>query len=109
MDGHSPSGIAANPASAAIASEFAAAAHGVLANDTDAENNLKDGSGNVAAAQISIVTQPTRGGTVSVVTSGVNFTPKNNFRGTDVFTYTVRDLDGAVSNTATVRVNVINN
>lgn len=81
----------------------------LVANDTDADGNLKDASGNVAAARIIIVTQPTRGGTVSVLTDGVNFTPKKNFRGTDVFTYTVRDLAGAVSNTATVRVNVTNN
>jgi FtsP/CotA-like multicopper oxidase with cupredoxin domain len=80
----------------------------LVANDTDAENNLKDASGNVAASQVSVVTQPTRGGTVSVLTNGVNYRPKNNFRGTDVFTYTVTDTGTPpqTSNTATVRVNV---
>lgn len=80
----------------------------LVANDTDAENNLKDALGNVSADRISIVTPPTRGGMVSVVTNGVNFTPKNNFRGTDVFTYTVTDAGTPplTSNTATVRVNV---
>ncbi|MBI4717286.1 MAG: tandem-95 repeat protein [Planctomycetes bacterium] len=55
---------------------------------------------------ITIVTQPTRGGTLVVLTDGVNYTPKRNFRGTDVFTYRIRDTAGALSNTATARVNV---
>jgi VCBS repeat-containing protein len=77
----------------------------LTANDTDADSNLKDGYGNVAASQITIVAQPTRG-TLNVLTNGVNFTPRNNFKGTDMFTYTVRDLLGAESNVATVTVNV---
>jgi VCBS repeat-containing protein len=81
----------------------------LAANDSDPDGNLKDASGNVAAGQFTIVTPPTRGGTVQVLTNGVNFTPKKNFLGTDVFTYTVKDLDGAVSNEATVRVNVVRN
>jgi VCBS repeat-containing protein len=81
----------------------------LAANDSDPDGNLKDGFGNVAASQFNIVTLPTRGGTVQVLTNGVNFTPKKNFLGTDVFTYTVTDLDGAVSNEATVRVNVVKN
>jgi hypothetical protein len=44
---------------------------------------------------------------VSVLTNGVNYTPKRNFRGTDTFNYTVADLDGAVSNEVTVRINVV--
>lgn len=82
----------------------------LIANDTDTENNLKDGSGNVPAGRIHIVTQPTQKGTVSVVTNGVNYTPRRNFRGTDVFTYTVTDTGTPplTSNTATVRVNVTN-
>jgi FtsP/CotA-like multicopper oxidase with cupredoxin domain len=78
----------------------------LVANDTDAEGNLKDAFGNVPPERISIVTQPTRGGTVIKVTNGVNYTPRNNFRGTDVFTYTVSDSGGLTSNIATVRVNV---
>ncbi len=73
----------------------------LIANDTDAENNI-DPNG------IVIVANPNRGGTITVLTNGVNFTPKNNFRGTDVFTYTVTDAGTPplTSNTATVRVNV---
>ena len=78
-------------------------------NDSDADGNLKDSLGNVAAGQINITTgsTTTRGGTVSIVTNGVNYTPKRNFRGTDTFNYIVSDLDGAPSNEVTVRVNVV--
>jgi VCBS repeat-containing protein len=82
----------------------------LVANDTDAQNNLKNAAGNVPASRIHIVTQPTQRGTVSVVTNGVTYTPRRNFRGTDVFTYTVTDTGTPplTSNTATVRVNVTN-
>jgi hypothetical protein len=80
-------------------------------NDSDPDGNLKTPgiTGNVAPGQITITTGAiaTRGGAVSVVTNGVNFTPKKNFRGTDTFSYTVADLDGAESNEVTVRVNVV--
>lgn len=73
----------------------------VLANDRDPDGALVPSS-------VSIVTQPTRGGTASVNANGtVRYTPRLNFRGTDVFTYNVKDDRGGVSNTATVRVNVV--
>jgi VCBS repeat-containing protein len=76
----------------------------VIGNDTD-----EDGS--VNGATIEIVTQPIRGGTVEVNPAGfpvgtIRFTPKNNFRGTDTFSYRVQDNEGNWSNTATVSVNV---
>jgi FtsP/CotA-like multicopper oxidase with cupredoxin domain len=74
----------------------------VTANDSDPDGNLDPGSIIITTGGFA-----TRGGTVSVVTNGVEFTPKKNFRGTDTFNYTVADLDGAVSNEATVRVNVV--
>ena len=78
-------------------------------NDSDANANLKDGLGNVAASQITLTTgtSTTRGGSLTVVTNGVNYSPRRNFRGTDTFNYTVTDLDGAVSNEVTVRVNMV--
>jgi len=80
-------------------------------NDSDVDGNLKDGLGNVAASQISIMTgsASTRNGLVSVDINGngVNYTPRRNFRGTDTFNYTVTDLDGATSNEVTVRVNIV--
>jgi hypothetical protein len=72
----------------------------VVANDSDPD-------GTIAANTVAIVTQPNKGGTVAVNANGtVNYTPKLNFKGTDVFTYNVKDNLGKVSNTATVRVNV---
>lgn len=76
----------------------------VLANDYDPDGLLASS----AVGIVTITTQPTRGGTVEVVTNGVLFTPKRNFRGTDVFKYTVTDSAGALSNETTVRVNVVN-
>lgn len=77
-------------------------------NDTDIDENLRL-LGVVDSTQITVTTgtRSTRGGTVAVVSNGVNYTPKRNFRGTDTFNYTVEDLDGAVSNEVTVRVNVV--
>lgn len=72
----------------------------VLSNDYDPDGSL-------SPSTVQIVTAPTRGGTASVIAGGnVVFTPKRGFRGTDVFTYTVKDNNGAISNAATVRVNV---
>jgi hypothetical protein len=72
----------------------------VVANDSDPD-------GTIAANTVTIVTRPNKGGTVAVNANGtVTYTPKLNFRGTDVFTYNVKDNLGKVSNTATVRVNV---
>ena len=75
----------------------------MAAND---EGNIRDASGNVSADQFTIVTPPNQRGTVELVTNGVNYTPRRNFTGTEIFTYTVSDFDGAVSNEATVTVSV---
>jgi len=73
----------------------------LVANDYDPD-------GTINPATVATVDNPTMGGTVANQGNGtVIFTPKRNFRGTDVFTYTVRDNLGAVSNKATVRVNVV--
>lgn len=72
----------------------------LIANDTDID-------GTINPASVVITTLPTRGGTVTNHLNGtVTFTPKNNFRGTDVFRYRVNDNNGGLSNIATVRVNV---
>lgn len=77
-----------------------AVAINVLANDSDVDGTL--------VASSVTATKPTRGGTAVVNANGsITYTPRQNFRGTDTFTYTVRDDDGAVSNAATVRVNVV--
>ncbi len=75
----------------------------VVANDTDVD-------GVIVPASV-VVTAPLsqRGG--AVVNNGdgtVTYTPpRPSFRGTDTFQYTVKDDDGATSNVATVRINVL--
>jgi FtsP/CotA-like multicopper oxidase with cupredoxin domain len=76
----------------------------VLANDSDPDGNLYP-------ATLTIVTPPNKGGTLTIVGNGSNsvtlaYTPKLNFRGSENFSYRVRDSAGATSNTATVKVNV---
>lgn len=72
----------------------------VLANDSDPDGSLDPASVNIAAA-------PDKGGTVAVNANGtVSYTPKLKFRGKETFKYTVRDQAGALSNLATVTVNV---
>lgn len=73
----------------------------VLANDTDAD-------GNIASSTVAVATRPVMGGSAVANADGsITFRPRLYFRGTDVFQYTVKDADGAVSNSATVRVNVV--
>ena len=72
----------------------------VLANDFDPDGSLN-------SASVSIVAAPNKGGTVTINADGtVSYTPKLKFRGKESFKYTVRDQAGALSNTATVTVNV---
>ncbi len=75
----------------------------VVLNDTDSD-------GTVMAGTVALTSTTTaRGGTATFNGGGiVTYSPPNaGWRGTDTFTYTVQDDDGAVSNVATVTVNVI--
>jgi hypothetical protein len=66
-----------------------------------------DPDGMIDAASVMLVDPPSRGGLVSNPGDGtLVFTPKWKFRGTDTFTYFVRDNLGSASQSATVRVNV---
>jgi hypothetical protein len=81
----------------------------VVANDSDSDGtivvNTVDLNPSQANRQTTVTT--TRGGTATVSDAGnVTYVPRRGFRGTDTFTYTVNDDDGATSNVATVRVNV---
>ncbi|WP_437883338.1 retention module-containing protein [Pseudomonas sp. LRF_L74] len=72
------------------------AAKTLLVNDSDADgdpltiNSVSNGVG----------------GTVTLVNGNVLFTPTENFNGTASFTYTVKDPSGAVSQPATVQIQV---
>jgi FtsP/CotA-like multicopper oxidase with cupredoxin domain len=55
-----------------------------------------------------VLSGTTQGGTVVNNGDGtVSYTPPRNWRGTDTFTYTVKDILGETSNVATVRVRVV--
>lgn len=73
----------------------------VLANDTDTD-------GTIDPTTVVIVTPPTKGSvTVNPTTGVVTFSPSANLNGADSFTYQVRDNDGALSNVATVSLNIL--
>src|SRR5690606_24730119 len=56
---------------------------------------------------VTVVDQADHGSTtVNPTTGAITYTPAAGFTGSDSFTYTVRDDDGAVSNQATVSVQV---
>ena len=74
----------------------------VLANDSDPDGSLNP-------ATIIIAVKPNKGGSASPNANGtVTYKPKQNFKGTEKFGYTVKDNRGAISNTATVTVTVTN-
>jgi len=86
----------------------------VIRNSTDniinVTNNDEDTDGIIDVATVVITTGPNTqmGGTVSANPDGtVTFTPRRGFRGSDVFQYEVNDNEGATSNVATVRVDVV--
>jgi hypothetical protein len=74
----------------------------VLANDTD-----PDGNQHIVPSSVAVGTGPAHGGvSVDSATGSITYTAAAGFAGTDTFTYTVADDNGAVSNPATVTVTV---
>jgi VCBS repeat-containing protein len=71
----------------------------VLANDTDVDTPLDLGS-------IEIGRLPANGTVTTTPAGTVRYTPNSGFRGSDTFTYRVRDSLGKFSNEATVTINV---
>jgi nitrogen fixation protein FixH len=72
----------------------------VLANDTD-----PDGPGKLNPATVAVGQGPAHGTTsVNPNTGAITYTPQQGFSGTDTFTYTVTDVNGATSDPAKVTV-----
>lgn len=79
----------------------------VLANDSDPDGSLVPSSVRLAGGATSISTPQGGTATVDTVNGTIQYVPRGRFRGSDTFTYTVRDDAGAISSAATVRVNVV--
>ena len=71
----------------------------VVANDTDPD-------GTINPATVIITGAPLHGIAVAYSNGTVTYTPNAGYTGTDTFTYTVKDNNGAISNGATVTVTV---
>ncbi|MEA1899885.1 MAG: Ig-like domain-containing protein, partial [Thermodesulfobacteriota bacterium] len=71
----------------------------VIANDTDSD-------GTIDPTTVSVTSGPTNGSAVANADGTVTYTPDTAYIGTDTFTYTVNDNEGAASNAATVTVTV---
>lgn len=72
----------------------------VLANDSDPDGTLVPSS-------VTVTASPADGTAVANADGSIDYRPRNGFTGQDAFSYTVMDNDGQVSNTATVRIDVI--
>jgi hypothetical protein len=75
----------------------------VAGNDTDAED------GTVDASTVTITSNPRKGQAVNNGDGTITYTPTAGKRGSDAIGYTVEDNDGATSNQATVRVDILKN
>lgn len=77
----------------------------VLANDYDSDAEL-DTNNRIDFATVKIVADPDKGGVASVdkLTGVISYKPKPGFKGTEKFTYTVKDTRNATSKSASVQV-----
>ena len=73
---------------------------GVIVNDSDPDGDLNPGS-------VTIQQQPLNGTATVTATGLITYTPNANFAGNDSLIYTVRDDQGAESNSAVVSLQVI--
>ncbi len=68
-------------------------------------NDIAGSSGAIDPTTVTIAQQPANGNLqVNPATGVVTYTPASNFFGDDSFTYTVKDVNGNVSNVATVSI-----
>ncbi len=73
----------------------------VLSNDSDPEND------SLLYANLTIASQPDHG-TVSIQSNGIQYSPSNNYHGTDAFTYTIGDgIDTSVAAIVNVTVSAV--
>ena len=73
----------------------------ILANDSDADGALNP-------ASVAIISGPSNGSVTVNADGTVTYTPNDDYIGADLFTYSVADNDGDVSNIANVSLSVDN-
>ncbi|MBQ4860643.1 tandem-95 repeat protein [Pseudoalteromonas sp. MMG013] len=73
----------------------------ILGNDTDVDANDK-----LDVASVTLTDAASSGTVVISATGTATYTPNENFSGSDSFTYTIKDIAGAISNKAEVLVTV---
>ncbi|MCK5859986.1 MAG: tandem-95 repeat protein [Abyssibacter sp.] len=86
-------------ADAATTDEDTAVVINVVANDTDVD-------GTIDPSSVLVTTGPTDGSIAVTANGTVTYTPAADFAGTDSFSYTVADNDGAASDPAVVTITV---
>lgn len=74
----------------------------VMSNDSDPDGSLDWTSLTIVSGP----TNPANTATVNAKGNAIFFTPGNGFTGSETLTYTIRDSKGALSNVATVIINV---
>ena len=92
--------IAVDDTSAILVGVSSSVTFDVVSNDSDPD-------GVPVFATVSIVTPPTNGTAISLGNGLITYTPNPGFTGTDTLQYTIEDDLGAVSNVATVTINVM--
>jgi hypothetical protein len=83
----------------AVTNEDTAVEINVLANDSDPEGALNESSVTLGVA-------PAHGTAVANAAGSITYTPAPNWNGTDSFSYSVADDDGARSSAATVSITI---
>ena len=92
---------------APVANNDAASTNSGVSVTIDVTSNDTDSDGTINVASVAIASPPANGTTsIDGGTGQVTYTPDAGFSGTDSFTYTVQDDDGALSNAATVTIDV---
>ncbi len=75
----------------------------------DILNNDSDSDGTLKISSLSIISPVSNGTTdINTTTGTVTYTPNDMFVGKDMFTYTIKDNNGSLSNVATVNITVNN-
>jgi len=81
----------------------------VVLGDVNGNGADTDADGTVVANTVTITANPNKGAVVNNGDGTITYTPTAGKRGSDAIGYTVDDDDGATSNEATVRVDILKN